>query len=57
MDKLFGFFKKGKSKTDNKKDDESIKISKKAENNEIIQGLYELKNLKNKSQNNVLYFL
>ena len=30
---------------ENKKDDESIKISKKAENNEIIQGLYELKNL------------
>ena len=30
---------------ENKKDDESIKISKKADNNEIIQGLYELKNL------------
>jgi proliferating cell nuclear antigen len=30
---------------DNKKDDESIKISKKADNSEIIQGLYELKNL------------
>ncbi len=37
--------KENKKDDESKKDHESIKISKKAENNEIIQGLYELKNL------------